>query len=567
MSKSSITVLSVTGSPLDIVGEIVLSIQVLDREIEHIFYVSEKPLSFGCDVILGIDFIVQHQLTYNPASRSAVFLKPCATTAASVQNCRVSAKSANRLSQRRRKRVRFLLGTTDDPAKTLDNPLVSFDEKDAFIISDDKSYPLFASESVEIPAFSEMFVRMKLPRYMSPSDAPYFVQGHVDQSLSGIQVARAIIFLTKPYVLVRVANVTSLPILLRKNLRIAQLNPAAPSQPDSSEVGQSDPQDIPSSASVESEKTHKISAEDFELSHVPEPYRTQLRDLLMKHVGTFGTSLEDIKTTNVYEHHIELSDTTPVFKHPFRLPFAHRDIVKSEVEKLLASGIIEPAVSPYNAPIILVKKSSGGYRLVSDLRLLNQKIKDDRYPHSFATDAIDQLAGCTIFSTLDLLSSFHQIPLAPESRPYTAFTANNNHYQYANVPMGLKSSSSALNRALQIALSGLSDLDALIYVDDLLIPSCDYESHLQKLDRVLTRLGEAQFVLRPAKCTFMQKQIKYLGHIIDEHGVRPDHTKIQAIQDFLAPRQSRNSDNSWDLHISIVATSQTWLLSLRHSSS
>ena len=94
--------------------------------------------------------------------------------------------------------------------------------------------------------------------------------------------------------------------------------------------------------------------------------------------------------------------------------------MKSEVDKLLASGIIEPAVSPYNAPILLVKKSSGGYRLVSDLRLLNQKIKDDRFPNSFAADAIDQLAGCTIFSTLDLLSSFHQIPLAPSSRPYTA---------------------------------------------------------------------------------------------------------------------------------------------------
>ena len=92
--------------------------------------------------------------------------------------------------------------------------------------------------------------------------------------------------------------------------------------------------------------------------------------MLMKHVSAFGTSLKDIKSTNVYEHHIELSDTTPSFQNAYRLPFAHRDIVKSEVDKLLASGIIEPAVSPYNAPILLVKKSACGYRLVSDLRLL-----------------------------------------------------------------------------------------------------------------------------------------------------------------------------------------------------
>ena len=209
--------------------------------------------------------------------------------------------------------------------------------------------------------------------------------------------------------------------------------------------------------------------------------------------------------------------------------------MKSEVDKLLASGIIKPTVSPYNAPILLVKKSSGGYRLVSDLRLLNKKIKDDRFPNSFAADAIEQLAGCTIFSTLDLLSSFHQIPLAPSSRPYTAFTANNSHWQWSKVPFGLKSSSSALNRALQITLSGLSGIDVLLYVDDLLVASRDYEEHLQKLDRGLTRLEETRFILRPAKCSFMKQQIKYLGHIIDQNGVRPDPTKVQAVQDFPRP--------------------------------
>ena len=88
---------------------------------------------------------------------------------------------------------------------------------------------------------------------------------------------------------------------------------------------------------------------------------------------------------------------------------------------------------------------------------------------------------------------------------------------------------------MQIALSGLSGIDVFLYVDDLLVASRDYEEHLQKLDRVLTRLEETRFILRPAKCSFMKQQIKYLGHIIDQNGVRPDPTKVQAVQDFPRP--------------------------------
>ena len=529
LATASVSVLSVTGNPIRILGEISLPIQVLGRTIEHLFYVTEKSLSFGCDIIIGIDFIIRHHLMYSPVTKEIHFVQPCNVAS-------VLRNTSSRLSPKRRKRVRFLLETTDSPEQK-DNPLFTNDEKNAFVIDEEKSHPLFVSETVEIPAFSELFVRMKLPRYLTPSTAPYFIQGHIDQSVSGLHVARAISFIAKPYILVRVANVTSTPILLRKNLRIAQCSPstAAPSDKQSSEQFAPTSNIYSASAESETKSSSRISPEDFQLDHIPEPYQSQLRDMLMKHVSAFGTSLSDIKTTNVYEHHIELSDTKPAYKNPYRLPFAHRDIVKSEVEKLLASGIIEPAVSPYNAPIILVKKSSGGHRLVSDLRLLNKKIKDDRYPSSFASDAIDQLNGCTIFSTLDLLSSFHQIPLSPSSRPYTAFTANDTHLQYKKVPFGLKSSSAALNRALQIALSGLQGIDAFLYVDDILIASRSYPDHLRKLDRVLTRLEDTRFVLRPSKCSFMQRQIKYLGHVIDKFGVRPDESRIQAVQNFPRP--------------------------------
>ena len=454
--RSNVSILGVTGAPIEIIGQTILKINIYGQTREHRFFVASKNLSFGCDIILGIDFIIGHQLMYNPSNRSVNFLKPVSV----IFGC---LKKSNRLSPKRRKRVRFLLSTNDEDASSEEaDKLFTTHENHALAIDDDKSHPLFVQDTVEIPRYTEQFVRMKLPRYLEPNDFPYLIQGHFDQSIQGIQVARAITFLEKPFTLVRVANASDQPVILRKNLRIAQVHPtqtpptrlvsesrqsgdlpnnadsqtglSASTPPGKSSLEQGndtwsrsvapDASRLPSDMS-QTQTTHKSdhnrppttsdstasgpSRPDLtkvDLTHVPEPFRSQLQKLLEKHRGVFGTDITDIKQTDVYTHHIELEDTTPAYQRPYRLPFAHREIVKKEIDRMLAAKIIEPSVSPYNSPIILVKKSNGGYRLVSDLRLLNSKIKDDKFPHSFAADAIDQLAGCEIFSTLDLLTKF-----------------------------------------------------------------------------------------------------------------------------------------------------------------
>ena len=93
---------------------------------------------------------------------------------------------------------------------------------------------------------------------------------------------------------------------------------------------------------------------------------------------------------------------------------------------------------------------------------------------------------------------------------------------------------------MQIALSGLQGIDAYLYVDDVLIASRTHKEHLEKLSRVLTRLEETRFVLNPSKCQFMKPQIKYLGFILDKHGVRPDSSKLQAVADFPTPKSVKD---------------------------
>ena len=179
--RSNISILGVTGSLIDIIGETTLRLDILGQTIEHRFFVSAKKLSFGCDIILGIDFIIGHQLMYNPSNRSVHFLKPVST----ISSC---LRQSARLSPRRRKRVRFLLSTTDEnvPSDDETTNLFTSQENEALTIDDEKSYPLFVKDTVEIPHYSEQFVRMKLPRNLQPNDFPYLVQGHFDQSIKGI---------------------------------------------------------------------------------------------------------------------------------------------------------------------------------------------------------------------------------------------------------------------------------------------------------------------------------------------------------------------------------------------
>lgn len=95
-------------------------------------------------------------------------------------------------------------------------------------------------------------------------------------------------------------------------------------------------------------------------------------------------------------------------------------------------GYVEPADSPYNSPIVMVKKKDGGQRLCVDYRKLNNVTQPDPTPQLSLHEAIRSLGQAKIFSLLDLKAGYWQVPLAEEARPYTAFTPLGEHLQFAD---------------------------------------------------------------------------------------------------------------------------------------
>ncbi|XP_043264094.1 uncharacterized protein LOC122404231 [Colletes gigas] len=121
------------------------------------------------------------------------------------------------------------------------------------------------------------------------------------------------------------------------------------------------------------------------------------------------------------EMSLVLKDEEPVYQRARRLSISEREIVNTIVREWLRDGIIQPSLSEYASPVVLVKKKDGTPRLCVDYRQLNRKIVRDRYPLPLIEDQLDSLQDARIYTTLDLKNGFFHVPIRPESQKYTAF--------------------------------------------------------------------------------------------------------------------------------------------------
>ena len=111
--------------------------------------------------------------------------------------------------------------------------------------------------------------------------------------------------------------------------------------------------------------------------------------------------------------------------------------VESHVKKLLLNGHIEPSKSPFGANVLFVQKKDGTLRMCLDYRALKKITVHNKYPLPRIDDFIDKMSGAKCFSSLDLASGYHQIRIAEEDVPKTAFSTPFGHYQFKVLAFGL----------------------------------------------------------------------------------------------------------------------------------
>ncbi len=207
----------------------------------------------------------------------------------------------------------------------------------------------------------------------------------------------------------------------------------------------------------------------------------------------------------------------------------------TEVEKMLASGTIEEAEGPWASPVVLVKKKDGTMRFCVDYRRLNEATVKDAYPLPRIDDSLDTLAGSKWFSTMDLVSGYWQVAMAPEDREKTAFSTHRGLFQFTVMPFGLCNAPGTFERLMEVAMRGLQWTSCLVYLDDIVVFSRDFDSHMQRLGEVLSRLEAAGLKVKPSKCHLARREVGFLGHVVSEAGIATDPAKIEAVKDWPVP--------------------------------
>ena len=157
----------------------------------------------------------------------------------------------------------------------------------------------------------------------------------------------------------------------------------------------------------------------------------------------------------------------------------------------------------------------------------------ERHPLPAVDQTLAQLAGAKLFSKLDANSGFWQIPLDSTSSLLTTFITPFGRYCFHRLPFGISSAPEHFQRRMSEALSGLTGVACMM--DDVLIHGTTREEHDERLEKVLQRLQELGMTLNSEKCQFAQTSIKFLGHVIDSTGIRPDPSKVSAILEVPAP--------------------------------
>lgn len=264
--------------------------------------------------------------------------------------------------------------------------------------------------------------------------------------------------------------------------------------------------------------------------------KVKLKLLLTKHRKVFDKKPGKI---NVYYHKLVIDENQYKFKRPYPVPIAYRTKVREEVERMLGLGIISPSTSPYVNPLVTVIKKDGSIRLCMDARELNNSMQDDHESPQDQEDIFHKCRGAKYMSTLDLTSSFWQIPLHRESKKYTAFIYEGRTYEHNVTPFGLKTSSASLLRALSIILRNVSEFTCN-FIDDLLCISKSFEEHLEHLNRLLECLSQNGMTINFKKTAFFREEVEFLGHILTPEGIKPQEKKIRMIKDFQEPKNQKH---------------------------
>lgn len=244
-------------------------------------------------------------------------------------------------------------------------------------------------------------------------------------------------------------------------------------------------------------------------------------------------------TFNKYKLSLNLKEgAKPKFCKARPVPFALRDKISDELDRLVRVGILEPvSYSKYASPIVAVLKKNNDVRICGDYSsTINKDLLIDSYPLPTINELCASLNGCRYFSKIDLSNSYNQFLLDEKSQEYTCINTHKGLFKYTRLVFGLANAPALFQRAM-VQLLRMEGVE--VFLDDVLIAAATPRQHWERVERVLKKLQDAGLMLQKSKCFFFQERIEYLGYIIDSNGIHKNPEKVKAISEARIPENPK----------------------------
>ncbi|CAF3637281.1 unnamed protein product [Rotaria sp. Silwood1] len=281
---------------------------------------------------------------------------------------------------------------------------------------------------------------------------------------------------------------------------------------------------------------HKI-LEDINIliKHLKPEHQQLIRPILLREWKVFDISKPSQATDLKTKHRIITQDHPSIYQRPYRVPESIKQQQKELTDEMERNGQISRSQSPWESPVLLVKKHDGSPRFVVDYRKLNSITIRDSYPLPRMDDTINKLAGARYYSKFDLKCGYHQIPIDPRDKQKTTFIPSYGLFEFNVLPQGLINGPPVFQRIMNEVLGDLLGHHCLVYLDDIITFSRNINDHIKDIHAVLHALNNHNFKLNLPKCALIHERIEYLGHEIDHSGYRPLRNNIKAVIDIPRP--------------------------------
>ena len=510
--SSLANIVGVCGEVHRILGLVTVPFRLDGVVLEHTFHLFEK---LHQSVILGMDFLRQHKAKID------------------LEECTVSFKSTNYGESRE---------NNEEPSVCH----ISLGQEPRTCVGLARTV-----SSVIIEPHSECTLPVKIS--FSANSAPLVddsvllepTVGLNQENLVGSKCLSSVDHGSSAY---RVLNPTNYPVFLKEDfvIAISHLVDEQNIQQVTDHDEQASVNLLDASVENESEVHYENIAKDLGLnldnSELSEEQKQKLYTFLGRNRDIFAKDSSELTEAKLHKHVIHTTTEKPVSRPPYRQTPKMREETERQTKEMLANGIVRESDTPWHSPIVLVKKRNGEYRFAIDYRELNKITEPISFTIPTITEVFDTLADskAQIFSLCDLRSGFHQIGLCPSTAEKASFITHKGVFTPTRLQFGLKNSPMCFQNLMSKVLKDLNWKIALVYIDDILIFSKNFDEHLGHLEQVFQNLRAANLKIHPRKCRFAVQEIVYLAHRINSFGIKIDDSKYQAIETYPVPRNVKN---------------------------